>query len=131
MIAAEASCLGCLGLCGAGRERLTPPLHPVLPAAVAVSHGPWCLCWALGRAATFLLLSPAAFWVLGAACFPLVFEALGRGGSRASCSPWTWEKAGENMEVSCGMLGVGERMGQSIPPVRAVLTPLESPQLIL
>lgn len=69
-------------LLGAARRRQGaphPPLHPVLPAGVAVSHGPWCLCWALGRAGTLLLLSPAAFWVLGAAFFPLVFQALGRG----------------------------------------------------
>lgn len=77
-------------------------------------------------------LRPGSFWLLGAGFFPLVFQALGRGGSEASSSPWIWgrgqtEHGGELL--ACWVLG--ERTGQSVPPVGDTLTPLESPRLIL
>lgn len=91
----------------------------------------------LGRVGTLLLLplQPGSFWVLGAGFFPLVFQALGGGGERRILGLFIsldlGERPGRAWRRAIGTVGVGERTGQSVPSVGDMLTPVETPQLIL
>lgn len=111
-------------------------LHPAVAADIGVSHVPWCLCQALGRVGDTLAASPAAWELLGAWCWflPSCFPGTGEGGGRILglfLSLDLGERPGRVWRRAVGMLGVGERTGQSVPPVGEVVTPLKSPRLIL
>lgn len=110
-------------------------LHPVVAADVGVSHVPWCLCWAwVGWGHS--CCSPCSLGASG--CLVLV-------SSHLFSTHWEWERRiwglfisldlgerpGRAWRRAIGTVGVGERTGQSVPSVGDMLTPVETPRLIL